>query len=329
MAGQAAETQGEDGNGNFLRIGAAGGPDTIETGQTNYYGPAGTKFAQADLPPLRTRPAYPNRVPALNRSVPCYTQPVPNVNGAASTGPADGARPDAPPPPLPERPDGEDPVSRTIRDIRRQARALVLLAAGDRLRSGRRRVSRRPPADRVADLGSVCRKAGVRAQGSGQRGGGRASGPGPGGDDRRRGCRRDRRRDAHQRGAGRQHGNQPAVRQPHLLERDRPAAAEDGPQRHGRRARSRERRRRNPATQWRDAGRVPDTADGQPRRSPLAARRRYAGRADDARLECGSGARQGRRHESRQRVPPVRPALARRPRRQATSSRCAASSSSG
>ena len=86
MAGQAAETQGEDGNGNFLRIGAAGGPDTIETGQTNYYGPAGTKFAQADLPPLQTRPAYPNRVPTLNRSVPCYTQPIPNVNGAGVDG---------------------------------------------------------------------------------------------------------------------------------------------------------------------------------------------------------------------------------------------------
>jgi virulence factor Mce-like protein len=107
MAGQAAEAQGADGNGNFLRIGAAGGPHTIETGQTNYYGRLGTKFAQADVPPLRTRPAYPNQVPALNRSVPCYSQPVPDVNGSASTGPADGARPDAPPPPLPNDPTGK------------------------------------------------------------------------------------------------------------------------------------------------------------------------------------------------------------------------------
>jgi virulence factor Mce-like protein len=107
MAGQAAEPQGADGNGNFLRIGAAGGPFTIETGQTNYSGRAGTKFAQADLPPLRTRPAYPNRVPQLNRNVPCYTQPVPDVNGPAATGPADGSRPDAPPPPLPNDPTGE------------------------------------------------------------------------------------------------------------------------------------------------------------------------------------------------------------------------------
>jgi phospholipid/cholesterol/gamma-HCH transport system substrate-binding protein len=107
MAGQAAEGQGADANGNFLRIGAAGGPYTIETGQTNFYGALGTKFAQADLPPLRTRPAYPNSVPPLQRTVPCYTQPVPNVNGAASAGPADGSRPDAPAPPLPNDPTGK------------------------------------------------------------------------------------------------------------------------------------------------------------------------------------------------------------------------------
>jgi hypothetical protein len=109
MVGQAAEGQGQDGNGNFLRIGAAGGPYTIETGQTNYYGRQGTKFAQAGLPPLRTRPAYPNRVPPLQRSAPCYTQGVPDVNGAAATGPADGSRPDAAPPPLPNDPTGKIP----------------------------------------------------------------------------------------------------------------------------------------------------------------------------------------------------------------------------
>jgi ABC-type transporter Mla subunit MlaD len=107
MAGQAAEGQGADGNGNFLRIGAAGGPYTIETGQTNFYGALGTKFAQADLPPLRTRPAYPNSVPPLQRTTPCYTQPVPDVNGPASVGPADGSRPDAPAPPLPNDPTGK------------------------------------------------------------------------------------------------------------------------------------------------------------------------------------------------------------------------------
>jgi virulence factor Mce-like protein len=104
MTGQAAETQGADANGNFLRIGAAGGPYTVESGQTNYYGNIDTGFAQMAAPPLGTRPAYPNRVPPLQRAVPCYTQPIPQVNGPASTGPADGSRPNAPRPPLPADP---------------------------------------------------------------------------------------------------------------------------------------------------------------------------------------------------------------------------------
>ncbi len=104
MAGQAAEGQGADGNGNFLRIGAAGGPYEVESGQTNYYGNIDTGFAQMQAPPLRTRPAYPNSVPPLQRTVPCFTQPIPDINGPASTGPADGSHPDAPPPPVPNDP---------------------------------------------------------------------------------------------------------------------------------------------------------------------------------------------------------------------------------
>ena len=104
MAGQAAEAQGADGNGNFLRINASGGPSTIESGQTNWLGKIDTGFAQMPAPPLRTRPAYPNSVPPLQRAVPCYTQPVPDVNGPASTGPADGSRPNAPAPPKPNDP---------------------------------------------------------------------------------------------------------------------------------------------------------------------------------------------------------------------------------
>ena len=104
MTGQAAEAQGADGNGNFLRVGAAGGPYTVESGQTNYYGNIDTGFAQMAAPPLRTRPAYPNQVPPLQRKVACYKEPVPNVNGPASAGPADGSRPDASRPPLPHDP---------------------------------------------------------------------------------------------------------------------------------------------------------------------------------------------------------------------------------
>jgi virulence factor Mce-like protein len=109
MVAQAAEGQGADGNGNFLRIGASGGPYSVESGQTNYYGNLDTGFAQMPAPPLRTRPAYPNRVPPLQRAVPCYTQPVPNLNAAASTGPADGSHPGAPAPRVPNDPSAKIP----------------------------------------------------------------------------------------------------------------------------------------------------------------------------------------------------------------------------
>lgn len=105
LVGQAAEGQGFDGNGPFLRLGATGGPNLLQTGRTNFTGDP--RYVQSDLPPLRTRPAYPNKVPPLRRDVPCATSPVPDVNGPASTGPADGSRPGAPPPPLPDDPTGE------------------------------------------------------------------------------------------------------------------------------------------------------------------------------------------------------------------------------
>jgi hypothetical protein len=111
MAGQAAEGQGADGNGDFLRIGATGGPFLVQTGQTNYYGNLDTGLALVGAQPLQTRPAYPNQVPPLRRDVPCYTQPVPNVNGSASTGPADGSHPNAPAPPLPNDPTANIPTS--------------------------------------------------------------------------------------------------------------------------------------------------------------------------------------------------------------------------
>jgi phospholipid/cholesterol/gamma-HCH transport system substrate-binding protein len=102
MVGQAGETQGFDGNGPFLRLSAAGGGSTLQTGQTNYsHAPL---FANPSLPPLRTRPAYPNKLPPLRRDVPCRTQPVPDVNGPAATGPADGSDPNAAAPPTENEP---------------------------------------------------------------------------------------------------------------------------------------------------------------------------------------------------------------------------------
>lgn len=109
MTGQAAEGQGADGNGNFLRISAAGGPFSVESGKTNFEGQNDTGFGQLPAAPLSTRPAFPNKVPPLKRSVPCYTQPIPNVNGAGSVGPADGSHPNSAPPALPNDPSANKP----------------------------------------------------------------------------------------------------------------------------------------------------------------------------------------------------------------------------
>jgi phospholipid/cholesterol/gamma-HCH transport system substrate-binding protein len=89
MTGLAGEGQGFDGNGNYLRLQASHGTTPIITGNTNY-----SQFpfiGTPTLPPLRTRPAYPNRLPVMTRSVPCSQSPVPNVNDKSSTGPADGS----------------------------------------------------------------------------------------------------------------------------------------------------------------------------------------------------------------------------------------------
>jgi len=91
MVGQAGEGQFFDGNGPMLRIQAASGTTVVRTGKTNYSG--ASLFANASVPPLSTRPAYSNKLPPLTRAEPCATQPVPDINGPASRGPADGSNP--------------------------------------------------------------------------------------------------------------------------------------------------------------------------------------------------------------------------------------------
>jgi phospholipid/cholesterol/gamma-HCH transport system substrate-binding protein len=94
--GMAGEGQLFDGNGGYLRIQAAHGPAPIVTGKTNF---SDFPFiGEPTLPPLSTRPAYGNQLPPYDRSVPCASSPVPDVNNASSTGPRDGASPNAPAP---------------------------------------------------------------------------------------------------------------------------------------------------------------------------------------------------------------------------------------
>jgi phospholipid/cholesterol/gamma-HCH transport system substrate-binding protein len=99
MVGQAGEGQSFDGNGPFLRLAAPGGVHAIETGKTNYTGVS--VFGNFANPPLETRPAFPGEVPPLTRERPCHRNPVPDVNGPASRGPADGSAPNAAPSPVP------------------------------------------------------------------------------------------------------------------------------------------------------------------------------------------------------------------------------------
>jgi virulence factor Mce-like protein len=96
MVGQAGEGAGFDGNGSFLRLAASPGDLMVQTGKTNYSGQS--YFATASRPPQRTQPAYTNKLPPLRRDVRCFTQPVPDVNGTGSIGPADGSAPNAAPP---------------------------------------------------------------------------------------------------------------------------------------------------------------------------------------------------------------------------------------
>jgi hypothetical protein len=98
MVAQAGEGAGFDGNGSFLRLMAAPGGVPIQTGLTNYL--KQSYFATTALPPLRTRPAFTAKLPPLRRDVKCFTQPVPDVNGAGAAGPADGSHPGAAAPPI-------------------------------------------------------------------------------------------------------------------------------------------------------------------------------------------------------------------------------------
>jgi phospholipid/cholesterol/gamma-HCH transport system substrate-binding protein len=97
---QAGEGAGFDGNGSFLRLIASPGAIPIQTGKTNYG--KQSYFTTTALPPQRTRPVFTAKLPPLRRDVKCYTQPVPDVNGAGSTGPADGSRPGAAAPAISE-----------------------------------------------------------------------------------------------------------------------------------------------------------------------------------------------------------------------------------
>jgi len=89
MVGLASEGQNFDGNGMYVRFSPGAGSQTVSTGRGSLSGQA--LFGRSDEAPIGTRPAYPGRRPPYRPDVPCYTQKIPDLNGAA-TGPPDSAR---------------------------------------------------------------------------------------------------------------------------------------------------------------------------------------------------------------------------------------------
>lgn len=86
--------QGFDGNGSFARFLVGAGGPTIRSAPTSMLGTSekGLRLlAHASLPPLGTRPAFPSSEPPYQPLVPCYKQTLPDFNGPAASGPADGS----------------------------------------------------------------------------------------------------------------------------------------------------------------------------------------------------------------------------------------------
>ena len=88
MVGLAGEGQNFDGNGMYVRFQPGGGDQTVSSGKIGPFS-NDTLFANAVAKPLGTRPAFNGHRTPYKPNVPCYTQKIPDLNGAA-TGAADG-----------------------------------------------------------------------------------------------------------------------------------------------------------------------------------------------------------------------------------------------
>jgi virulence factor Mce-like protein len=94
LVGLSSEGQNFDGNGQYVRFQPGAGTQTLSTGKGTISGEQ--LFGRSDQAPLGTRPAYPGKRPPYRPDVPCYTQKIPDLNGAA-TGKPDASRTTVPP----------------------------------------------------------------------------------------------------------------------------------------------------------------------------------------------------------------------------------------
>jgi phospholipid/cholesterol/gamma-HCH transport system substrate-binding protein len=85
MTALSGESQNFDGNGSYTRFQTGGGAHFVSTGQAIGGGPSSVQTGNAITQPIGARPARPAVRPPYNRTFPCYKNPIPDINGAATT----------------------------------------------------------------------------------------------------------------------------------------------------------------------------------------------------------------------------------------------------
>jgi ABC-type transporter Mla subunit MlaD len=78
------ESQNFDGNGSYTRFQTGGGSHFVSTGNAVGAGSSSVQFGNAIAQPIGARPARPAARPPYNRKFPCYKNPIPDINGAAT-----------------------------------------------------------------------------------------------------------------------------------------------------------------------------------------------------------------------------------------------------
>src|SRR5205085_6844521 len=79
MVALAGESQNFDGNGQYVRFQPGGGDQTVSLGTGS-----NQQFGNNVAPPLGNRPAFPGKRPPYRPDVPCYKNPLPDLNGPAA-----------------------------------------------------------------------------------------------------------------------------------------------------------------------------------------------------------------------------------------------------
>lgn len=82
---QAGESQNFDGNGQYLRLQAGGGPQLVQSANPGGFFQQTKLFGNTIEAPVGVQPSLPKTAPPYRPDVPCYTNDVPNINGPAAT----------------------------------------------------------------------------------------------------------------------------------------------------------------------------------------------------------------------------------------------------